>query len=191
MKIILPDGNIKEMPEGSSAMDLAKSISARLAQSALAARVNGSLVDLNKELKDNDNVAIITFDDPEGKSVFWHSTSHLLAQAVQQLFPSAKIAIGPAIESGFYYDFDVEKPFTPEDLTAIEARMKELVSKKQEIKRSERECSELKAYFESKNEIYKLELLNDIEGTPSIYSQGDWLDLCRGPHLPNTGYVRQ
>jgi len=150
MKIILPDGNIKEMPEGSSAMDLAKSISSKLAQAALAARINKSLVDLSKELKDNDKVSIITFDDPEGKSIFWHSTSHLLAQAVQQLFPSAKIAIGPAIESGFYYDFDIEKPFTPEDLTAIEARMKELASKKLEIKRSEQECSQLRAYFESK-----------------------------------------
>lgn len=190
MKIILPDGNIKEMPDGSSAMDLAKSISAKLAQSALAAKINGSLVDLSRKLNDNDNVAIVTFDDPEGKSVFWHSSSHLLAQAVQELFPSAKIAIGPAIESGFYYDFDVEKPFTPEDLAAIEAKAKELASRKQEIKRSERECSQVRDYFESKDENYKLELLNDIEGTPSIYSQGDWIDLCRGPHLPNTGYIK-
>lgn len=190
MKIILPDGKAKEMPEGSSVMDLAKSISPKLAQAALVAKVNGVLVDLSNPIKDNDNVSIITFDEPEGKSIFWHSSSHLVAQAVQQLFPSAKIAIGPAIESGFYYDFDVEKPFTPEDLIAIEKKAKELASQKLEIKRSERECALMKEYFESKDEIYKIELLRDIEGTPSIYSQGDWLDLCRGPHVPNTGYIK-
>lgn len=190
MKIILPDGKAKEMPEGSSVMDLAKSISPKLAQAALAAKVNGVLVDLSNPIKDNDNVSIITFDEPEGKSIFWHSSSHLVAQAVQQLFPSAKIAIGPAIESGFYYDFDVEKPFTPEDLIAIEKKAKELASQKLEIKRSERECALMKEYFESKDEIYKIELLRDIEGTPSIYSQGDWLDLCRGPHVPNTSYIK-
>lgn len=190
MKIILPDGNIKEMPQGSSAMDLAKAISPKLAQAALAAKVNGVLFDLSRQLDDNQTVAIITFDDPEGKSIFWHSSSHLMAQAVQMLFPSAKIAIGPAIESGFYYDFDVEKPFTPDDLVAIEAKAKELASQKLDIKRGERECAQMREYFESKDEIYKLELLGDIEGTPSIYSQGDWVDLCRGPHLPNTGYIK-
>lgn len=178
------------MPEGSSAMDLAKNISPKLAQAALAAKINGSLVDLSRQIKENDTVAIITFDDPEGKSIFWHSSSHLVAQAVQQLFPTAKIAIGPAIESGFYYDFDVEKPFTPEDLNAIEAKAKEIASKKLEIKRSEQECAQVENYFKSKDEIYKIELLRDIEGTPSIYSQGDWLDLCRGPHVPNTGYIK-
>ena len=112
MIIKLPDNNQKELPEGASALDLAKAISPRLAGAAVAAKINGALADLSRKLIDQNQVEILTFDSPEGKSVFWHSSSHILAQAVQELFPSAKIAIGPAIESGFYYDFDVEEPFT-------------------------------------------------------------------------------
>ncbi|NLE02112.1 MAG: TGS domain-containing protein, partial [Fibrobacter sp.] len=190
MNIVLPDGSVKEIAEGSSALDLAKSISPRLAQAAVAATINGKAADLTSILHDNDTVSILTFDSPEGKAVFWHSSSHLVAQAVQQLFPDAKIAIGPAIENGFYYDFDVEKPFTPEDLQKIESKAKELASAKTEIKRKEISAADARDYFKSKNEIYKLELLDDIEGAPSMYSQGDWTDLCRGPHLPNTGYIK-
>lgn len=190
MNIKLPDGQLKELSSGASSFDLAKSLSPKLAQAALAAKVNGNLVDLFKPLQENDQVEIVTFDSPDGKSVFWHSSSHILAQAVQELFPSAKIAIGPAIENGFYYDFDIEKPFTPEDLTKIESKIKEIVYRKENIIRSEITSDEARAFFASKNEIYKVELLNDIEGNPSMYSQGQWKDLCRGPHVPNTGYMK-
>jgi threonyl-tRNA synthetase len=190
MNIKLPDGNIKELPAGSSAFDLAKSLSPKLAQAALAAKVNGLMTDLHKPVQENDQVEIITFDSIEGKSVFWHSSSHLLAQAVQELFPSAKIAIGPAIETGFYYDFDIENPFTPDDLVKIETKIKELIGRKTDIIRSEVSTEDARSYFASRNEIYKVELLNNIEGNPSIYSQGEWKDLCRGPHVPNTGYLK-
>lgn len=190
MIIKLPDNNQKELPEGASALDLARAISPRLAGAAVAARINGALADLSRKLNDQDQVEIITFDSPEGKSVFWHSSSHILAQAVQELFPSAKIAIGPAIESGFYYDFDVEEPFTPEDLIAIETKAKEIVARKLPIQRTEPSMEEIRSYFESRGEKYKLELLDEIEGKPSVYMQGEWQDLCRGPHVPDTGYIK-
>jgi threonyl-tRNA synthetase len=190
MKINLPGGNVKELPEGANAYDLAKSISPKLAQAALAAKVNGTAADLYRALSDNDSVEILTFDSPEGVSIFRHSSSHILAQAVQELYPDAKIAIGPAIENGFYYDFDVEKPFTPEDIQAIEARVKKIISEKIPFVRSEPSTEEIQQYFAGKGEIYKLELLNAIEGRPSVYTQGSWKDLCRGPHVPDTGYIK-
>lgn len=190
MNILLPDGKSITLEDGANAVDLAHSIGQRLAKAALAAKVNGVLADLSTPLQDNDTVEIITFDSQEGKSIFRHSSSHIMAQAVQELFPSAKITIGPAVESGFYYDFDIETPFTPEDLEKIEKRCNEIVSKKIPIIR--RECSkeEAHALFSEKSEPYKIELLEDIEGNPSIYTQGDWQDLCRGPHVPNTGYIK-
>jgi threonyl-tRNA synthetase len=190
MKINLPGGNFKELPEGSTAQDLARSISPKLAQAALAAKVNGIAVDLNRPLTDNDSVEILTFDNPEGVAIFRHSSSHILAQAVQELYPDAKIAIGPAIENGFYYDFDVSKPFTPEDIQAIETRVKKIVSEKIPFVRSEPSGEEIKQYFAQKDEAYKLELLDGIEGRPSVYTQGAWKDLCRGPHVPDTGYIK-
>lgn len=190
MNIILPDGKTMSVADDSSARNVAEAISPRLVKAAIACRINGELKDLTHPLKENDQVAIVTFDDPEGKSIFWHSSSHILAQAVQALFPSAKIAIGPAIENGFYYDFDIETPFTNEDLAAIEKKAKEIISSKIPLERSEPSKEELKVTFAKRNEIYKLELLDDIEGSPSAYRQGDWIDLCRGPHVPNTGYIK-
>jgi threonyl-tRNA synthetase len=190
MNIRLPDGSVKELNAGATSLDLAKSLSPKLAQAAVAAKVNGALVDITRPLQENDQVEIVTFDSPDGKSVFWHSSSHILAQAVQELFPSAKLAIGPAIDSGFYYDFDVETPFTPEDLVKIEAKAKEIASRKIDVVRSEMSADDARAYFEAKKEIYKVELLADIDGNPSFYTQGEWKDLCRGPHLPNTGLVK-
>ena len=146
--------------------------------------------DLTAPLPDNAAVEIVTFESPEGKSVFWHTSSHILAQAVQQLFPSAKIAIGPAIENGFYYDFDADHSFTPQDLLSIEKKCKEIADAKEPLRRIECDAEEARGYFGGKGEIYKVELLGDIEGKPSIYRQGAWQDLCRGPHLPNTGYVK-
>lgn len=190
MNIVLPDGNIRTISDGASAFDLAKDISPKLAQRAVAAKVNGNSVDLSHTLQENDTVDILTFDTTEGKEVFWHSSSHLLAQAVQELFPTAKLAIGPAIEQGFYYDFDTDKPFTPEDITAIEKRAKEIAIRKLPISRSESTREDATAYFTGRGEIYKVELLNDIDGNPSMYTQGTWQDLCRGPHLPNTGLIK-
>jgi threonyl-tRNA synthetase len=190
MKVILPDGKNLEMPEGASVMDVAQKLGSGLAHAAIAAKVNGSPADLSKKLDEGDQVEILTFDSPEGKAVFWHSSSHLLAQAVQELFPSAKIAIGPSIENGFYYDFDVERTFTPEDLAAIESKVKEIIGRKLSFQRHEIQKEDAKRYFESKGELYKVELLEDIEGNPSMYTQGEWQDLCRGPHIPNTGIVK-
>jgi threonyl-tRNA synthetase len=190
MKITLPDGKILDLPQGSTGKAAAAAIGPRLAEAALAVEINGTLRDLTSELHDGDSISIITFDSPLGKSIFWHSSSHVMAQAVQELFPKAKVSIGPAIDNGFYYDFDTESPFTPDDLSSIEKRMREIVSKKLPIQRQETSKEELHAYFSSKGEPYKLELLDDIEGTPSIYCQGNWKDLCRGPHVPDTGYIK-
>jgi threonyl-tRNA synthetase len=190
MNIILPDNSVKNLPENATGIDAAQSIGPRLAKEALAIKVNGRPCDLAAVLPDNARIAVLTFDSDEGKSVFWHTSSHILAQAVQELFPSAKIAIGPAIENGFYYDFDVDHPFTPQDLQKIEARCREIVDKKIPIERMECSRDEAGDYFNGKSEPYKVELLNDIEGSPSVYRQGQWQDLCRGPHLPNTGYVK-
>jgi threonyl-tRNA synthetase len=196
MNIILPDGSGKEIAAGATCLDLAAAISPRLAKDALAAKINGRLVDCVTRLSENDSAAIITFDSPEGKSVFWHSSSHIMAQAVQALFPNTKIAIGPAIDSGFYYDFDAQRPITPDDIPAIEKKCMEIVRSKTPFTRVECTTQEAKSYFAAKNELYKVELLNDIEGQPSMYTQGApgdpdaWRDLCRGPHVPDTGYVK-
>ncbi len=188
--VYLPDKKVLHLQDEASAFDAAKAIGPGLAKAALAARVNGKPVDLHAPLHENDTVELLTFDSPEGKSIFWHSSSHIMAQAVQELFPDAKVAIGPAIENGFYYDFDVEEPFSPEDLEKIEKRCKEIVSRKQHVERIELPAEQAREYFEKKNEPYKLELLEAVEGQPSMYKQGEWQDLCRGPHLPNTGYVK-
>ena len=190
MNIVLPDNSRKSLPDEATAFDLAKAISPRLAKEAIAAKVNNALVDLSSALHDNDAVEIVTFDSPEGKSVFWHSSSHVMAQAVQALFPSAKIAIGPSIDNGFYYDFDTEKSITQDDLKAIEEKIREIISKKIPLVRHVVSKAEAEEYFKGKNEPYKLELLNDIQGDPSIYTQGEWQDLCRGPHVPDTGVIR-
>ncbi|MDG5815885.1 threonine--tRNA ligase [Chitinispirillales bacterium ANBcel5] len=190
MNIILPDGRTLPAAEDASCIDVAKSISPRLAKAALACRVNGELKDTYTKLKDGDQLSIITFDDPEGKAIFWHSSSHILAQAVQELYPDAKIAIGPAIENGFYYDFDVEKPFTPDEITAIEKRAKEIIARKITFDRNEVSKEDALELFKQKGESYKLELIEDLEGKPTLYNQGEWVDLCRGPHIPNSGYIK-
>jgi threonyl-tRNA synthetase len=190
MNVILPDGRSLSVPDGATAMDAAEAIGPRLAKAALACKVNGTLRDLSFALRDGDRVSILTFDDPDGRAVFWHSSSHILAQAVQELFPAAKLAIGPAIEGGFYYDFDTEKPFTPEDTAAIEKKFKEIAESNTPFKRIDCGVDEAKKLFGEKGERYKLELIEGIEGAPSLYSQGDWVDLCRGPHIPHTGAVK-
>lgn len=190
MNVKLPDGKSIEFADSAVAFDVAKAIGPGLAKSALAAKINGLLKDLSTPLADNDTVALLTFDSDEGKRVFWHSSSHIMAQAVQELFPEAKLAIGPAIESGFYYDFDMPRPFTPQDIEKIEKKFKEIVSRKDRFERLPVTTVEAQKFFADKQETYKLELIAELDSEPSLYKQGDWVDLCRGPHLPNTGYVK-
>ncbi len=195
MKVKLPDGSIIEVAPGATPMDVAKSISPRLAKEAVVAVVDGKLWDLTRPLPEKDepvSVEIKKFDDPEGRQTFWHSTAHIMAHAVKDIFPEVKVTIGPAIDMGFYYDFDKPEPFTPDDLARIEARMAELV--KSDLPFIRKEVSRQEAYelFKSMGENYKLELLEDIpeDEVVSIYQVGDFIDLCRGPHLPSSGYIK-
>ncbi len=190
MNITFPNGSVRDIPADSTAFDLAKIISISLAKEALAAIINGTLCGLSTKLSENDTVSIITFDSPEGKSVYWHSASHLLAQAVQELFPATKLAIGPAIEQGFYYDFDSEKPFTPEDLIAIEKKCLEISKRDLPITKSVISQSDAIALYAAKGEIYKTELISELSGEISMYTQGDWQDLCRGPHVARTSAIK-
>ena len=191
INVQLPDGSKRELPSGASVADLAASIGAGLAKAALAGQVNGELVDLSAPLADGATVAIITEKSPEALDIIRHSTSHLMAQAVKELFPQAKVTIGPAVENGFYYDFDVDTPFTPEDLEKIEKRMAELAAAGQAVQRSVMSAAEAIAFFEEMGEPYKKELIQDIGAEQvSIYSQGGFADLCRGPHVPNTNKLK-
>ncbi len=158
---------------------------------AVAATFNGVKVDLLRPLPGDGEIQFITFRDPEGKEILYHSAAHLLAQAVTELFPNAKLAIGPPIDNGFYYDFDVEKPFTPEDLERIEERMREHAAEKIPIERFEMSRQEAIDYYKEKNEPYKVELIEDFEDDSfSFYKQGDFIDMCRGPHVPHTGFLK-
>ncbi len=191
ISIALPDGSKREIASGSTIADLAASIGAGLAKAAIAGKLDGELVDLSTELKDDSRVEIITEKSPEALTVIRHSAAHLMAQAVKELFPQAKVTIGPAIESGFYYDFDMDAPFTPEDLERIEARMAELAAANQKIERRVLSSSEAVSLFAGMGENYKVELINDLGAeTVSVYSQGDFADLCRGPHLPSTSRIK-
>jgi threonyl-tRNA synthetase len=191
INITLPDGSVRELPAGASVFDLAASIGAGLAKAALAGKVNGELVDLSAPLSDGAQVEIITEKSPEALDIIRHSASHLMAQAVKELFPQAKVTIGPAIESGFYYDFDVERPFTPEDLERIEAKMSEFAAADLKVGRQVLSSAEAIRMFEAMGEPYKTELINGIGAeTVSVYSQGGFADLCRGPHVPSTSRIK-
>lgn len=191
LTITLPDGSTRECGEGSSVLDLAASIGAGLAKAAIAAKINDIPVDVNTSLTNGDRVEIITEKSPEALEIIRHSTSHLMAQAVKELFPTAKVTIGPAIENGFYYDFDVEHPFTPEDLERIEHKMTELAAANVKIERKVMSSADALQFFEQMGEPYKAELIEDLDvETVSIYQQGPFADLCRGPHLPSTGRIK-
>ncbi len=179
-----------QLNEGASALDAAKAIGSGLAKAALAAKINGKPVDLSAKLSDGDKLEIITFSSPQGHEIYWHSSSHLLAMAVKQLWPKAKLAIGPAIENGFYYDFDVETPFVPEDLEKIEKKMAELAAQSVPFERKELSRDEALCLFQSQGENYKAELVSEAEGAISLYSNNGFVDLCRGPHVPDTGRIR-
>ena len=192
IKIKLMDGSEKEINEGSSAFDLAKSISNRLAKEAIVVEVNGRLVDLSSKLKDGDSVRILTDKDEEAIEVIRHSTAHVMAQAVKNLFPDVKLTIGPNIENGFYYDFDIDEPFSPEDLEKIEDEMDNIIKNSLKFERMDVSREEALKVMEERGENYKVELINDLpQGEKiSLYKQGDFIDLCRGPHIPSTKYVR-
>lgn len=190
--ITLPDGSQRQFPETPTVQAVAASIGAGLAKAALAGKVDGRLVDLNHVIDHDASVAIITEKNPEGLEVIRHSTAHLLAQAVKQLFPAAQVTIGPVIEDGFYYDFALEKPLTPEDLEKIEAKMLELAKLDQIVTRKELSRDEAVKFFEAQGEHYKAEIIRDIPANEalSLYTQGEFTDLCRGPHVPNTGKLK-
>lgn len=190
--VTLPDALRREYEAGVTVADVAQSIGAGLAKAALCGKVDGKLVDLSYKLEKDASVAIVTAKDPEGLELLRHSTAHLMAQAVKELYPTAEVTIGPAIENGFYYDFKYERPFTPEDLTAIEARMHELAKKDIPVERFVMDRDEAVKYFKGLGEHYKAEIIAGIpQGeTISLYRQGDFTDLCRGPHVPSTGKLK-
>lgn len=190
--VTLPDASRREYEAGVTVADVAQSIGAGLAKAALCGKVDGKLVDLSYKLEKDASVAIVTAKDPEGLELLRHSTAHLMAQAVKELYPTAEVTIGPAIENGFYYDFKYERPFTPEDLTAIEARMHELAKKDISVERFVMDRDEAVKYFKGLGEHYKAEIITGIpQGeTISLYRQGDFTDLCRGPHVPSTGKLK-
>lgn len=192
VKIILPDGSAKEYPAGTTLGEAVKKLSNSLAKKVLAANVNGELTDLREELVDGSEVAFLTFEEEGGKHTLRHTASHVLAQAVKRLWPEAKLAIGPAIDKGFYYDIDMEHTLTPEDLTKIEKEMSRIVKENLPITKSVMSRQEAIEFFKSKSEDYKVELIEDLpeDAVISCYAQGDFVDLCAGPHVASTGKVK-
>ena len=190
--ITLPDGTIKQVDKNSTAMDLALSISEGLARNVLAAEVNGAVVDATLPITESASLKLLTWRDDEGKSTMWHSSAHLMAEAIQFYYPEAKFAIGPPISKGFYYDIDfMGASFSEKDLPKIESKMKELAKAKNEYLRKEISKEEAVAYFNTKSDPYKLELLEGLEdGGITFYTQGAFTDLCRGPHIPHTGFIK-
>jgi len=188
VKLTLPDGTVREYPAGTTALAVAASIGKRLANDAVAAAVDGKPLDLSSPLDRDAALRILTFRDPEGREVYRHGASHVMAQAVKRLFPEARLAIGPAIEDGFYYDLDLPRALTEEDLPRIEAEMAKVVGERLPFTREEMPKREALELFEKMGETYKVELIEDIaDPTVSLYRQGEFVDLCRGPHIPDTG----
>ncbi|MEE2710422.1 MAG: threonine--tRNA ligase [Gemmatimonadota bacterium] len=192
VQVTLPDGKKLVTPSGSTVLDVVKQIGSGLARAALAAKIDGRQVDLAHTLDDDVSLEVLTFTQPEGREIFWHSSTHLMAQAIKELFPDTQLTIGPPIEEGFYYDFDKSEPFTAEDLEKIETRMTKLANADLPIHRREVSREEAVGLFSGLNENYKLEMIDELDQdeTISVYEQGDFVDLCRGPHLPSTGKIK-
>ena len=193
IKVTLKGDIVKEFPKNTTAADVAKALSDGLYRAACACKINGNVQDLRTELTDDCSLEILTFDDADGRAAFRHTASHVLAQAVKRLYPDAKLAIGPAIENGFYYDFDVEKPFSQEDLTKIEAEMKKIIKENYSPERYELSVEDAIALMESKNEPYKVELIKEHAGKGEnivFYRQGEFDELCAGPHLMKIGVIK-
>jgi len=192
VKISLPDGSVREFPDGVKGIEIASSISEGLARNALAIEVNGEVWDLSRQITKDSSVKILTWNDKSGKNTFWHSSAHLLAEALEALYPGVKFGIGPAIESGFYYDVDLDgRALGDNDLAAIEAKMKELAKKENAYVRKEVSKAEALDYFTKKGDQYKLELISELaDGTITFYQQGNFVDLCRGPHISATAPIK-
>ncbi len=191
VKVFLPDGSKKECSRGMTISQILRDFNPALATNALAASLNGRMVDLSEKVEKDSEIKVITFDSDEGKRVFWHSTSHVMAQAVQDLFPQARLDIGPSIKEGFYYDFDVETSFGPEDLERIEDKMKEIVKQDHAFIRKEVSRKEAQELFRQKGEKFKVARLSEMEEDKvTLYQHDDFVDLCRGPHVPSTGVLR-
>ena len=192
IKISLPDGNIREFSQGVKGSEIASSISEGLARNALAIEVNGEVRDLARPIYEDSSVKILTWNDKSGKNTFWHSSAHLLAEALEEIYPGVKFGIGPPVENGFYYDVDLgDRAFGEDDLKAIETRMKEMAKKESAYVRKDVTKSEALEYFTKKGDPYKIELISDLEdGKITFYQQGNFVDLCKGPHIPNTGFIK-
>ena len=192
IKITLPDGSVREYAKGTSAHEIALSISEGLARNVLAAEVNGEVWDASRPIESDASLRLLTWNDSEGKSTFWHSSAHLMAEALEALYPGIKFGIGPAIETGFYYDVDFgDREFSSEEFKQIEDKMLELARNKADYVRRSVSKAEAEKYFTEKGDEYKLDLIKDLaDGTITFYTQGEFTDLCRGPHIPNTGFIK-
>src|SRR5580765_1053170 len=189
MQVELPDGSKKDVPDNATVADVAAAIGKRLAKDALAGKINGKVVDVYAKVPGDAKVEIVTPKSEAGLDTIRHSTAHLMAMAVQELFPGTQVTIGPVIENGFYYDFGTDRPFTDDDLRRIEEKMTEITKRDLPVRREEWSRDEAIQTFEKLGEKYKVEIIKAIPGneTLSVYRQGEWFDLCRGPHVPSTG----
>ena len=192
ISISFPDGAVREYDNGVTALDIAKSISEGLAKKVLAAKVNGEVWDATRPIHTNATLNLLTWNDPEGQNTFWHSSAHLLAEAVESVFPGVKFWVGPALEKGFYYDMDLgDRKMNEEDLLLLEKKMNELAKQSNLYIRKEISKKDAIAYFAEKGDEYKLDLLSNLtDGEITFYSQGGFTDLCRGPHIPDTGFIK-
>src|SRR5579871_2501895 len=192
IKITFPDGAIREYAEGTTALDVAKSISEGLARKVLAADINGQVWDATRPIYKDASLKLLTWNDAEGKSTFWHSSAHLMAEAVESLFDGVKFWVGPPVENGFYYDMDLGgRQITEDDLQKLETKMAELAKKNEVYVRKEMPKADAVKYFTEKGDEYKLDLLQNLnDGEITFYTQGNFTDLCRGPHIPNTGFIK-
>lgn len=192
INITLPDGSVRAYDSGITGLDIARSISEGLARNVLGAKVNGEVWDATRSITEDSSIELLTWNNPEGQSTFWHSSAHLLAEALEALYPGVKLGIGPSIEKGFYYDVDFgDKEFSSEEFEAVEKKMIELARKKSEYIRKDIPKADAIQYFQEKGDEYKLELLENLEdGNITFYEQGNFTDLCRGPHIPNTGFIK-
>ncbi|MFT7272899.1 MAG: threonyl-tRNA synthetase [Spirosomataceae bacterium] len=192
IKITLPDGSVKEVPQGTTSTDIAKSISEGLARNVLAAKFNDVIIDSNLELTEDGTLQLLTWNDDDGKSTFWHSSAHLMAEAIEQIYPGSKFWVGPALENGFYYDIDTGgQTISKDDFKKIEDLMLTLARQKNDYVRIPISKAEAVSYFEKKGDEYKLDLLSGLEdGNITLYRQGEFTDLCRGPHIPSTGFIK-
>ncbi|MBP8114926.1 MAG: threonine--tRNA ligase [Chitinophagaceae bacterium] len=192
INITLPDGAVRQYEKGTTVLDIAKSISEGLARKVLAAEVNGQVWDTTRAINEDASLKLLTWNDQEGKDTFWHSSAHLMAEAVETIFPSVKFWVGPPVDNGFYYDMDLgDKKMNEDDLIALEKKMNELAKKNSEYQRKEMSKADAEKYFTEKGDEYKLDLLSNLkDGEITFYTQGNFTDLCRGPHIPNTSFIK-